>query len=73
MDSRILSVSFFCITILLLCSTNPCLAGYKKWMKKAMKKYADGGSSTKFLGVKGIFVPVPMPIPIDLKKMMMKW
>ncbi|GBM47870.1 hypothetical protein AVEN_75297-1 [Araneus ventricosus] len=73
MDSRRLTISLFCITIFLLYNTCPCLAGYMKWMQKAMKKYADNGPSTKFLGVKGIFIPVPLPIPIDLKKMMMKW
>ncbi|GFT25378.1 hypothetical protein NPIL_350031 [Nephila pilipes] len=68
---RLTSLCFYCFMILLMCITTPCLAGHWKWMKKAMKKYHDG-PTTKFLGVKGIFIPVPMPIPIDIKKMM-KW
>ncbi|GIY67403.1 hypothetical protein CDAR_424641 [Caerostris darwini] len=75
MNFKRLTFCFCCITILLLSTMEPCLAGHMKMMKKMMKlmKKHDSGPSTKFLGVKGIFVPIPMPINIDLKKMMMKW
>ncbi|KAG8195335.1 hypothetical protein JTE90_001355 [Oedothorax gibbosus] len=43
-----------------------------KMMKKMMKHHYE--EPAKFLGIKSIFVPIPMPVNVDLKKIsFMKW